>query len=177
MVFVTLERALYPRLMVPRDARRGSARVLPTLACWAALLIAAVVLFRFLHFVLQERFLAVLVGIVALSLVLNVAFIILWRRRPDLVARLRSAMERHQQRALQPYGRVTRSFFAVVGVLSTAVALVAGWAMYSAPDFALFFALWVVPAAYLAVTGLYLAVTGNRNSFADAPAFLLLWPW
>jgi len=72
---------------------------------------------------------------------------------------------------------VARSLFAVVGVCSAAVAVVGSWAIYKAPDSALFFLSWVVPAAYLAVTGLYVAWSGRRDVLADAPALLLLWPW
>jgi hypothetical protein len=146
-------------------------------ACAAALLIGSVQLFRMLHFLLQDRFFAVVLAIVAAAIVLNLALFVLFRHRPDLLLRLRASVGRRQERVRRPYGRAARSFFAGVGMLSAAVAMAGGLAMYSAPDFAVFFLLWVMPAAYLAVTGLYIAWSGRRDSFADAPVLLLLWPW
>jgi hypothetical protein len=50
--------------------------------------------------------------------------------------------------------------------------------MWKAPDFGLFAALWVLPSTYLAVTTLYIGITGKKEAQADGALFWwLFWPW
>jgi hypothetical protein len=147
-----------------------------TLVGWVTILVGAALIFRTLHAVLADRLLSVVVAIVAVAVVINVAVLILWRRRPDLLARVRARMQAESTASVRPYGPPARLFFGVVGVFCLAVTVLGGLFMWQAPDFALFALLWVGPAAYLAVTTLYLAATGRKD--ADASAFwFLLWPW
>jgi hypothetical protein len=156
--------------------RRNNQPLVATIASWAALLIGAGVLFSFLRWGLQERFLPVLFAIVAVAVAVNIVFVVVWHRRPDLVDCLRERIPAMPAAAERQHGHAVRLLAAACSVVCGTVALAAGWLMWQAPDFALFAALWVVPAAYLAVSALYVAISGK--SAADGTAFwLLFWPW
>jgi hypothetical protein len=120
--------------------------------------------------------LPVLLGLLAVALVVNVAFLILRRRRPDLVGRLRVRLQRRAAAETRPLGPGTRCVLAVLGTMAAVVAVAGGWVMWTAPDLGLLAVIWVIPAAYVAVTALYVAVSG-RPSPGDGAILWLLWPW
>ncbi|HEY2932479.1 MAG TPA: hypothetical protein VGK99_12105 [Acidobacteriota bacterium] len=161
----------------PQNERSRSA-VVTVAASWITIVIGGWVIFRFLRAVLQERFFIFLAGLFGIVLIVNVAFLILWRRRPDLLDRFREKMQRDAEASRRLYGPVARLLFALAGILFAAVAVAGGWVMWKAPDFGLFAALWVLPSTYLAVTTLYIGITGKKEAQADGALFWwLFWPW
>jgi hypothetical protein len=69
-----------------------------------------------------------------------------------------------------------RTASGLIGFSFLIVGAAGGWFAWSAPDFALVGLIWVVPALYLGMTFLYIAITGSKEP-DTAGLWLFLWPW